>query len=197
MLFKITSRKGIYKYSLCEHPKKSVVISITDKFSPTSKIVIDPQLNGICAVLRLKFNDVSLGTPHCITKADAEEIANFVKKHKNSNFDAYIFHCEVGMCRSAGVCAAVMKYYGEDYEKLFCSKKFKPNIGCFKMVCEALGIPCSDEELRILGNTNKMIWENKTCHEKVTTFFRVLKATNLLHTVRHAKIKRLEKRIKK
>lgn len=194
MIFKITSRKGIYKYSLCENKNKSVVISITDKFSPTSKVVIDPQLNGICAVLRLKFNDVALGIPHCISKADAQKMADFVRAHKDKDFDTYIFHCEVGMCRSAGVCAAVMKYYGDDYRKIFDSKKFKPNIGCFQIVCEALEIPCTEEELKELKEINEKNWNERTNAEKISSFFRVLKATNLQHTVRHAKIKRLEKR---
>lgn len=196
MEFKITSRKDIYKYSLGEHHTKTMVISVTDKFSPASKIIIDPERNGIHSVLRLKFNDVAFGSEHCITKSDAQEIADFIKDHEHEDFDMIIVHCEVGISRSAGICAAIMKYYGEDYEKIFNSKKYKPNMGCFCMVCGALDVSCLDSDIERLSNINKSVWKNRNGFDKIATVCRIIKRTNLSHSVRQIKIKSAEKRRK-
>lgn len=196
MNFKIASRKNIQRYSRFPHKEHAIVISTTDKFSPKVKVDCLPDYNGICAVKQLKFNDVSLGIPHSMTIEDAVAITNFVKKYEHCNIDTLIVHCEVGVCRSAGICAAIMRHYGYNYKKLFASKTFKPNIGCFKLVCEAFGTPVSDAEVNQLKELNLRTWENRTTAETLAFGIHAFKSANWPHILRHAKIKWREKNLK-
>lgn len=197
MDFKIASRKDVYRYSLFPHAEKSIVISATDRFSPPAKIIQAPDYNGIYATKRVKFNDVFAETPYAMKQSDAKKIADFVKKHKSHKFDLIIVNCEMGVSRSAGICAAIMKYYGEDYTKIFRSKNFKPNMHCFNLVCEELDVPASKEELDDLEHLNRNIWKNKTKFENFVFCIHAIKTANVSHVIRHLKIKKAERNIKK
>lgn len=191
MLFKITSRKGILHYSIHKHQKTSVIISITDIGSPTPRIAKNLAKNGIRDILLLKFNDVSLHSPNCILQEDAIAIANFIRA--NLDVDLIIFHCEMGISRSAGCCAAVMRYFGEDYESIFYSNTYRPNTGCFEMVCEAFGKPIAKEKLQSLKKKNRNIWKNKTKLEKLGALVHLLFSANTDQIYRQIVIRRCEK----
>ena len=184
MKYKIASRNDVFRYSLHPHKERALVISATDKYSPPAKILQNPQYNGIMATKRVKFDDVSLGRPNCITKEDAKEIAKFIKRHKDSQYDLLIVNCEVGVCRSAGICAAIMRYMGHDYKQLFASKTFKPNIGCFKLLCEALGVQVSPKELEELRALNKQVWDERTKRESKVFAMHALKSVSAGHIIR-------------
>ena len=191
MLFKITSRKGILHYSIHKHQKTAVIISITDIASPTQRIIKNFAKNGIRDVLLLKFNDVSLHSPNCISQEDATAIVDFVRA--NLDVDLIIFHCEMGISRSAGCCAAVMRYFGDDYESIFCSDTYRPNIGCFERVCEAFGKPIAKDKLQSLKKKNRNIWKNKTKLEKLGSLIRLLFSVNTDQIYRQVVIRRCEK----
>ncbi len=193
MLFKITSRKGILHYSIHKHQKTAVVISITDIASPVPRIITNSTKNGIRDVLLLKFNDVSLHSPNCISQEDATAIANFVRA--NLDVDLIIFHCEMGISRSAGCCAAVMRYFGEDYESIFRSNTYRPNVGCFERVCEAFGKPIAKDKLQYLKKKNRNIWKNKTKLEKLGALLHLLFSVNTDQIYRQVMIRRCERHI--
>jgi predicted protein tyrosine phosphatase len=188
MKFKIASRKDVCKYSQKKHNEKSIIISITDSLSCNAKIFKNPEYNGIIAVKHIKFDDVLFGEPNCITPAKARAIADFVKEHSNSSIDMIIIHCEVGLCRSSGVCAAIMKFFNEEYEAIFKSKVFKPNIACFKLVCDALGAPVDKKELYRLQNLNAKTWASRNVKEEITFLMHIIKSNNVPHLLHQAKI---------
>ena len=72
-----------------------------------------------------------------ITKEQAKQIATFVKKHYG-NVEQIIVHCEAGISRSAGVAAAILKYFTNDDSQIFDSYKYRPNTLCYRNVLEAL-----------------------------------------------------------
>lgn len=193
MKFQIASRKNVFRYSLYPHKEKAILISATDKYSPPAKILQLPNYNGIVATKRVKFDDVALGKPNCITPDDAMEIAEFVKSHDIANYDTIIVHCEVGICRSAGICAAIMNYLGEDYKQIFKSKTFKPNIGCYKLVCEAFGIIQSEKELKELQELNHKVWQSRSKKETTAFALHAIKSTTIPHIIRQTNILITEK----
>ena len=76
----------------------------------------------------LKWNNIIL---YGITDKQAEEIVNFIEKHKGKNF--YI-SCRAGKSRSQAICKYLLDVYGEEYgynEKESCRKDnpcLTPNI---------------------------------------------------------------------
>jgi hypothetical protein len=178
---------------LCPHNEKAILISATDKYSPPAKILQLPHYNGIVATKRVKFDDVELGKPNCITPNDAKEIADFIKSHDKAQYDVIIVHCEVGICRSAGICAAIMNYMGEDYMQIFKSRTFKPNIGCYKLVCEAFGISQSNEEINKLRTLNHEAWQSRSKKEITAFALHAMKSTTIPHIIRQTNILITEK----
>lgn len=91
--------------------------------------------------LFLHFEDFDTELPgwsiQPIQKEDAEKIAAFamINKHNGRNF---IVQCDAGVSRSAGVAAALMKYFNGDDAPIFNNPQYCPNMRCYRMVLEAL-----------------------------------------------------------
>ena len=99
-----------------------VVISIRDPDKPRPKIKMQA---GLREVLYLAFNDVepsSLLEPSPeiknITPEQADEICNFVHRHK-ADVGAIVVHCEQGMSRSPAVAAAISDALGLDPKRFW------------------------------------------------------------------------------
>jgi len=87
------------------------IISITD---PHAKLA---DIKGTQNILRLSFYDIdkplkdlSGETFEPITDSDAYQIVSFVG-HSPSDSNIYV-HCEAGISRSAGVAAAILRWFG-------------------------------------------------------------------------------------
>ena len=161
---RILNRKEAKKFSCESHDFKTAIISITD--TDKADVVFDKnEVNGIRAVLRLKFDDVERDykNEHCITKEDAENIVKFVNKNKNK-VDKFIVHCEAGVSRSAGVGAAIMKaLHGDDWD-VFKNPLKCPNMKCYRTVLNAFidaGYFDEDpmEEIKFKEETNIAKWK--------------------------------------
>ena len=50
--------------------------------------------------------------------------------------DTIIVHCNAGISRSSGVCAAIMKAMTGDDSLIFENPKYLPNTTCYKVVLE-------------------------------------------------------------
>ena len=70
-----------------------------------------------------------------ISEEDAKNIVSFVKKWYNK-VDTIIVHCNAGISRSSGVCAAIMKGMTGDDSQIFDNPKYVPNTTCYKVVLE-------------------------------------------------------------
>lgn len=91
--------------------------------------------------LYLHFEDFDTELPgwsiQPIQKEDAEKIAAFVMANKH-NGRHFIVQCDAGVSRSAGVAAALMKYFNGDDSPIFDSPQYCPNMRCYRMVLDAL-----------------------------------------------------------
>lgn len=161
---RILNRKEAKKFSCESHEFKTAIISITD--TDKADVIFEKnEVNGIRAVLRLKFDDVERDykNEHCITKEDAENIVKFVNKNKNK-VDKFIVHCEAGVSRSAGVGAAIMKALNGDDWDVFKNPLKCPNMKCYRTVLNAFqdaGYFDEDpmEDIQIKEETNITKWK--------------------------------------
>ena len=93
-----------------------------------------------------QFDDVD-DPDHGMSAEQAENIAAFVQKQENDDVDI-IVSCQYGQSRSAGIAAAIAAYLGQDEMKIFSNSNKMPNMRCYALVCQALGIERSEEEIR-------------------------------------------------
>ena len=161
---RILNRKEVKKFSCESHDFKTAIISITD--TDKADVIFEKnEINGIRAILKLKFDDVERDSKdlHCITKEDAENIVKFVNKNK-SKVDKFIVHCEAGVSRSAGVGAAIMKALNGDDWVVFNNPIMCPNMKCYRTVLNAFqnaGYFDEDpmEDIQIKEETNIAKWK--------------------------------------
>ena len=131
----VMSRPKARAWSYEPHDFESIVISITDVGSNPNNFNRD-KANGIVAVLPLQFDDVNRGGVNCITKEDANKITDFVNCWMGK-FEHIVVHCEAGKSRSAGVAAAILKYYTGNDAQIYDSPRYTPNSTCYSMVLES------------------------------------------------------------
>ena len=142
MVFKVLSRSGAIAYSYKQNISKTEIISISDAYD--SYPHFNDNLN-FSRILYLKFDDVEKGEPNCITTEDAKKITKFINT-VNKSIEQIIVHCEAGVSRSAGVCAAIMKYLTGDDSEIFDNPKYCPNMTCYRAVLKEFYSP--KEEIR-------------------------------------------------
>ena len=136
MIFKVMSRSDARRYTYRPRINKLGIISITDP-DKENAIFNFEHSSGIKTICRVKFADEEAGHPQCITEQDAQTIAQWVIV-QSGNIDEIIVHCEAGICRSAGVCAAIQKWMMNDDSAIFTNPKYTPNMTCYRAVLNAL-----------------------------------------------------------
>lgn len=132
----VKSKKAIEEYAMQEHNKTSIVISIASKNSSKANIKSDYN-NKIKEIQFIQFDDTdSMGG---IEKLDASKIKRFLLKHiGDTSLDLIIVQCEAGQSRSAGVAAALMKYFWNDDTAIFNNHKYTPNMLCYRTMLNEL-----------------------------------------------------------
>lgn len=153
----VMSRKEAHKYSFRPHKEKAAVISIID----VDKNFVNfrnNNMNNIVAVLNLFFDDVCGDEPNCMNENDSEKIAEFAKNIVDK-VDQVIVHCEAGVSRSAGVAAALMKYFNNDDMPIFNNPQYCPNMHCYSMVLDALMMDVNEEEMKEKEDINIKVWK--------------------------------------
>ena len=129
------SRRNASKYTYSpECVFDCIIISITDAGS--SPNYFNKENKHIKAILPLQFDDVDYGQKNCITSEDARMIVDFVLKWINK-VNWVIVHCEAGISRSAGVCAALMKIFNGDDFEIFDNPRYAPNMTCYRAIFES------------------------------------------------------------
>ena len=134
----VMGRGGMEKFSQDEHPFESFAISISD---PDRKQLIINLLNqsGIYSVHHFRFWDEIEPQYGAMTEEDAIMIAKFVLyEHKHKPDAHLVINCEGGVSRSAGIAAAVAKYFNGDDHYYFHKSRFVPNMRCYRLVLDAL-----------------------------------------------------------
>lgn len=130
--FTVMSRSGARRFSFGNIAEKTVIISITDVDSDNNRFNRQSNIVGICEV---KFDDVEKGEKNCITKNDAQKIVDFMKRHED--VPNVVVHCEAGVSRSAGCCAALMYIYNGSDMEIFSNPRFCPNMTVYRTVLNA------------------------------------------------------------
>lgn len=90
--------------------------------------------------------------PAAFTREDAKAIRCFLESLPEDITTLYCC-CDWGQSRSAGLAAACMTTIGQDYESIFRSRSYMPNMLVYTMMCETLGcLPSADrlQELKRL-----------------------------------------------
>lgn len=133
MKFEVLSRQNAKKMSYKQDIEDCIIISITDIDKEINKFASNPHIKNIC---RVQFDDVEINEPRHITRNDAEKILEFVN-HYVDKIDKIVVHCEAGVSRSAGVCAALMQIINGNDSEIFNNPKFCPNMTCYRTVLTA------------------------------------------------------------
>ena len=160
MEFQVMNREEARRYSYKKHEETSIIISISDACSCPNRFQKNTQ-NGIKNVLQVFFDDVEKGEKDAICDDDAIKIAKFVKNNEEY-VDKIIVHCNAGVSRSAGVCAAIMKYMTGDDMDIFGRACYCPNMTCYTKVLSALMgteyVNTHKEEIKKEFEINTTVW---------------------------------------
>lgn len=70
------------------------------------------------------------------TQSQANVIADFVNEWYGK-VDLIVVHCNAGISRSSGICAAILNYKKGDDSCIWQSKRYRPNKYCYKLLIDA------------------------------------------------------------
>ena len=141
----VMNRKNAVQYSKQKNSEHTVMISISDpRMIYESEAIVNKE-NGILDILRLSFSDADhkgldvygnyVDESDLMTDEDARKVADFVQKYTDVTI---LVHCDAGISRSAGVAAAILKYYTGEDSKVFKSGRYYPNMWCYRKTLNAL-----------------------------------------------------------
>lgn len=118
----------------------------------TDEPISDPAILGLPNCWMQFVDTENPEDPHAFTHHQAQIIGNFLNTLPD-NINTLFCCCDWGQSRSAGLAAACMTAIGQDYESIFRSRSFMPNMLVYTMMCETLGcLPSADrlQELKRL-----------------------------------------------
>lgn len=143
---RVMSRLEAFNYCKSYHNTPAVIISISTPNTEYPYKVFKSDINCVIDILVLSFADVDgqdsmdinddyAAIKELMTDKDAKKIAGFVDRYKNV---LLIIHCDEGVSRSAGIAAAVLRYYTGDDAAIFddCFS-YNPNMWCYFKVLKA------------------------------------------------------------
>jgi len=122
---------------------KCAVISIIDPINtystPTHPIVLDP--HHTCHFLSLSFHDqIHQHEPQdgyiLFDEETAKIVAEFITSAIKDDVQDIICQCTAGICRSAGMAAAISQFYTGESGEYF--KRYVPNTLVYKLMLMAL-----------------------------------------------------------
>ena len=118
------------RYSVTKNIPESAIISIYSNGDIPCRLF---QNKNIKYVAKWCFDDLT--DDRGITQEQANQIASFVKRHKEIN--TMVVHCDAGISRSAGIAAAISKWYFGTDEWVFNSDLYVPNMRCYDFMIKA------------------------------------------------------------
>lgn len=139
MNVQVMSRKKFEEYVFQQHRESSIVVSISS-CGDSPPFVVCNNANKIVNVFNAFFNDTDdRNTVYGgIDFNTAIQIAQFVKINYTAHINKIIVHCDAGQSRSAGVAAAILKYFTNDDTQIFDNPRYTPNRLCYRLVLQAL-----------------------------------------------------------
>lgn len=136
--YKIMSFDQCADYCNKHHLKTSVIISIVTYEGDWKDKIRITENNNVRDILYLKFCDFDLidNPSLCMQDSDAKKVVNFVNEWYDK-VDKIIVHCEGGISRSAGVCAAIMRVKEGSDDPVFRNQNKRPNMTCYLKTLKA------------------------------------------------------------
>ena len=133
--YKVICRSACERYCKQNHSKTSIIISIKSSWDNVMPDVFCDEKNKVKAILSLSFDDVEKedsinGQEFCMSFENGKKVADFINKWYNK-VDIIIVHCDGGVSRSAGVCAAIMRVTEGDDWPIFDNRNKHPNMTCY------------------------------------------------------------------
>ena len=132
------SRSEVVQYCQEKQKKPSVVISISDPYIVYDNAPFCSSPNRVFDILPLSFCDAAepgkdvygrdVTESEMMTDEDARKVVRFVRENRDKRI---IVHCDAGISRSAGVAAAISKYFTGDEGLFFRSDRYSPNMWCY------------------------------------------------------------------
>lgn len=150
MIIKVFSRYKAIEQASIDQGNDKIIISIS---TPGDEFPVFPKNNSILDVLYLSFYDVedkkeipNITDEQIFNEYMAEEIAVFLDYWLNEtdslivndNFEIWV-HCDAGVSRSAGIGAALSKYFNNNDNEFFAyDGKYFPNNLCYRLMLSKL-----------------------------------------------------------
>ncbi len=141
MRYFITPNKKLI-YSL-EHLdlEKTALILCSSYEIDVEKLALAPKK------LILYFDDVLEGKNNAFCEELAGKVKDFVSAFSETVTDLYLC-CDSGESRSAALCAALMRSFGQDEMEIWKNPHYHPNLLVYRLMCSALGMKTSKLGLR-------------------------------------------------
>jgi predicted protein tyrosine phosphatase len=133
----ILNKQKAERLSYTDFSADKVIISI--RTPNDKKANINTNNSTIKDILYLSFYDISYDTQSifkdypAMTDDDVIKIRDFVLKWKD-NVSTFWVHCDIGMSRSAGVTAGIIKGLGGNANDILNSKLYYPNMLCYDKI---------------------------------------------------------------
>ena len=128
----------------------------------TSWDLPDPaRLRGIPYVCR-QYRDIDFEGSGAFSDADAEAFAGFIRRiGSDSRIRRVYVCCDAAVSRSPAVYAAMGRWWKlEDWDRVFQTPRYSPNMYVFRKLSGALGMDLSDEECdRLIHSSRKAFRE--------------------------------------
>lgn len=139
----ILSHSRFELYARAEHDLDFVAVVVYSHDKDAPYVEDSPQMLDL---LFEQFDDVD-DPEDGMSSEQAEEIASFVFEYEEQDVDLVV-SCRYGESRSAGIAAAIAAYLGQDELEIFDDPDKIPNMHCYALTCEALGVERSEDEIR-------------------------------------------------
>lgn len=134
----VMSRHAAVQYCQREQEKQSILISISDPNMVYTDAPFCSPENRVSAILKLSFCDadrpgkdvygLDAEEKDLMSDEDAGKVVRFVQANRGKRI---IVHCDAGISRSAGVAAAIAKYFTGNDDYFFDSGRYVPNMWCY------------------------------------------------------------------
>ena len=134
----VMNRKEAINFCKYPHLAQFVIISISTPYEEYNNAPFSGTTNNVVDICPVQFFDLDNTYPikkGLMEYRDAKKIVDFVSRYKDK---IIIVHCDAGQSRSAGVAAALSKYYNNDDSEYFDNPRFTPNMWCYNLMLNAL-----------------------------------------------------------
>ncbi len=137
---KIVSRDEIVKLATTPFEDGVALISIYDTDDVPPRLMNKPKYTLFMAFDDIYADDtdeVDLDFFKPFNEKMAKKISGFIKLHQD-DVNTFICQCQFGQSRSAGVAAAIKKYFDNDEQAIFNDKRYSPNKKVYDLLSKEL-----------------------------------------------------------